>query len=78
MFQLPSNVKPGMYVLRTEIVAMHSNSASYLPKGVGGPQFFVHCFNLKILGGGAATSAGVKFPGGYRPNELGMAFNLYN
>jgi cellulase len=73
--QLPSDIKSGRYILRTELVALHSNSMS-IP-GIGGPQFFTHCFNVDITGDGTATPAGVKFPGGYKRTDSGVKFNLY-
>lgn len=73
--QIPSDIKPGRYILRTELVALHSNSMS-IP-GLGGPQFFTHCFNVDIKGDGTATPPGVKFPGGYKRTDSGVKFNLY-
>ncbi len=74
--QLPSDIKPGRYILRTELVALHSNSYTSVP-GLGGPQFFTHCFNVDIKGDGTATPPGVKFPGGYKNADPGVKFNLY-
>jgi hypothetical protein len=75
--QLPSDIKPGMYILRTELIALHSNKYAMPKLGFGGPQFFTHCFNVDITGDGTQTPAGVKFPGGYRREDPGVAFNLY-
>ena len=76
--QLPSDIKPGMYILRTELVALHSNNPLYpKPGGIGGPQFFTHCFNVEIKGDGTAAPPGVKFPGGYKRDDPGVKFNLY-
>ncbi|KAF2405581.1 hypothetical protein EJ06DRAFT_526096 [Trichodelitschia bisporula] len=77
-FQLPSDIKPGTYVLRTELLALHGNRMNYLPQdGYSGPQFYTHCFNVEILGNGNVEPAGVKFPGGYKRDEPGVKFNLY-
>jgi cellulase len=70
-FQLPSDIKLGMYVLRTEPLALYSNFVT------GTPQFFTHCFNLDISGGGTATPEGVKFPGGYKNDDANVKYNIY-
>jgi hypothetical protein len=69
-FQLPSDIKPGMYVLRTELMSLHYATKS-------GPQFYTHCFNVDVQGSGSATPAGVNFPGGYPPNDPMLVFKLY-
>jgi len=70
-FQLPSDIKPGMYVLRTELMSLH-----YATKT--GPQFYSHCFNVEIQGTGTETPKGVTFPGGYTKNDPSLVFRLYN
>ena len=78
-FQIPSDIKSGTYVLRTELLALHGNSFSSQPVGGGGPQFYTHCFNVEITNGGDVTPANtVKFPGGYKREDPGVAFNLRN
>jgi cellulase len=80
-FPLPSDIKPGMYIFRTDLVALHGNTyGGGLPKkGTGaGPQFYTHCFNVKILGDGTASPEGVKFPGGYKREDPGLTFSLRN
>jgi len=85
--QIPSDIKPGMYVLRTELLALHYSNTQ-------GPQFYPHCFNIQILGSGTATPPGVKFPGklfvspsdsfvnvkigGYDAKSPSLVGNLYN
>jgi cellulase len=68
--QLPSDIKPGTYILRTDLLSLHGNGK------IDGPQFYTHCFNLEISGSGTATPAGVKFPGGYGANEPGVVMRL--
>jgi hypothetical protein len=70
-FQLPSDIKPGMYVLRTELMSLHYATRT-------GPQFYTHCFNVEISGDGTATPAGVKFPGGYTSSDPYLRFPLYD
>lgn len=70
-FQLPSDLKPGVYVLRSELIALHYASTQ-------GPQVYPHCFNILINGNGTASPKGVKFPGGYSAREPALTTNLYN
>jgi hypothetical protein len=44
----------------------------------GLPQFYTHCFNIEITGGGTDIPSGVKFPGGYPKNDPGVTFILGN
>src|ERR1700753_4062115 len=69
-FQLPSDLKPGLYTLRTELLALH-----YANKGQ--PQFYPHCFNVYINGTGTATPSGVKFPGAYKANDPNIATSIF-
>jgi len=69
-FKLPSDIKPGMYVLRTELLALHyANRAQ--------PQFYPHCFNVFINGTGTATPPGVKFPGAYKISDPSLSTSLF-
>ena len=69
-FQLPSDIKPGTYVLRTELVSLHYAKRS-------GPQFYPHCFNIEIRGTDTATPEGVKIPGAYKAKDPYLVFDLY-
>jgi cellulase len=75
--QLPSDIKPGVYILRTELLALHGNAMTSTPSEGSGPQFYIHCFNLDIQGSGTAEPKGVKFPGAYKRTDPGVKFNLY-
>ena len=76
-FQIPSDIKPGTYVLRTELVALHGNTQSMQPTPVSGPEFYIHCFNIDVTGSGIATPEGVIFPGAYKPDDKGLTFAPY-
>jgi hypothetical protein len=76
-FQLPSDIKPGLYVFRTELLALHGNRVSSSPTLYSGPQFYPHCFNVEITGNGNVVPEGVTFPGGYKRDDPGVAFRLY-
>jgi len=70
--KIPSNVKPGNYVLRHEILALHS---AY---DVGGAQFYPQCINLKITGSGNAAPSGVSANQLYTSTHPGVHYNIYN
>jgi cellulase len=72
--QLPSDIKPGTYILRTELLSLHGNGRNV---GIlGKPQFYTHCFNLDIQGTGNVEPEGVTFPGGYKKDGPGENFVL--
>jgi hypothetical protein len=76
--KIPSDIKPGLYILRTELLSLHGNG-QYLNPGLKGlPQFYTHCYNIEITGDGTATPPGVKFPGGYPKTDPGVGFILGN
>lgn len=77
-FQIPSDIQAGTYVLRPELLSLHGNEAIFQPFGnVKGAQYYPHCFNVDIIGNGAANPPGVKFPGAYKSDEIGITFNPY-
>ncbi|KAF1362421.1 glycoside hydrolase family 61 protein-like protein [Lizonia empirigonia] len=72
-FTLPTCVAPGNYLLRAEIIALHSAGST------GGAQFYMGCAQLSVSGSG--TSSGgttVSFPGAYQANDPGILVNIYN
>lgn len=68
---IPSDIAPGQYVIRHELLALHSAGTS------GGGQFYPMCANLEITGSGSANPAGVKFPGAYTASDPGILVNIY-
>jgi hypothetical protein len=74
-FRIPSDIKPGTYVLRTELIALHGNALSPMPSTlVSGPETYPYCFNIEVTGNGTATPNGVVFPGGYKNDDKGLTF----
>ncbi|KAF2671250.1 hypothetical protein BT63DRAFT_412305 [Microthyrium microscopicum] len=74
-FKLPSDIKAGTYILRTELIAMHGNMKELKSNGLRGQiQIYPHCFNLEITGSGTATPEGVNFPGAYKVDDAGLTF----
>lgn len=70
--QLPSNIAPGKYVLRHEIIAHHSSFERQ------GAQFYPQCINLEITGSGSDDlSGGESATEFYDWDHPGVLFNLY-
>lgn len=69
--KIPSDIAPGDYLLRTEVIALH------VAGSVGGAQHYVSCFQLKVTGGGSANPSGVQFPGAYSATDPGIKFDIY-
>ncbi|KAG9047063.1 hypothetical protein FS837_003149 [Tulasnella sp. UAMH 9824] len=70
-FKIPSDIAPGAYLLRAEVIALHVAGSS------GGAQHYETCFQLQVTGGGSANPPGVSFPGAYSLNDPGILFNIY-
>ncbi|KAF1349422.1 hypothetical protein EJ07DRAFT_140117 [Lizonia empirigonia] len=71
--KIPACIAPGQYLLRGELIALHS--ASTYP----GAQFYMECAQVNIIAGSASkTPATVSFPGAYKGSDPGITYNLYN
>jgi hypothetical protein len=75
-FKIPSDIKPGTYILRSELLSLHGNGQYMNPGLKGLPQFYTHCFNIEITGSGTSTPPGVRFPGAYAKKDPGVTFIL--
>lgn len=69
---IPSNIAPGNYVLRHEILALHSAYDE------GGAQFYPQCINLKITGSGTENPSGVAATEMYTSTDPGVVYNIYD
>ncbi|KAF8170821.1 glycosyl hydrolase family 61-domain-containing protein [Mycena galopus ATCC 62051] len=72
---LPTNLKAGEYLLRSEIVALHT------AQSLGGAEFYVSCSQLRVTGYGTGipkASDLVRFPGAYHANDKGILIDVYN
>jgi hypothetical protein len=69
--QIPSSVAPGKYVLRHEIIALHSaNNAN-------GAQAYPQCVNIEVTGSGSSVPSGASATSFYTASDPGILFNLY-
>ncbi|EIW52776.1 glycoside hydrolase [Trametes versicolor FP-101664 SS1] len=70
---LPSNIAPGEYLIRHEIIALHTAMTS------GGAEFYPSCTQLKIGGSKTGTpNATVSFPGAYKDSDAGILVDVYD
>jgi lytic cellulose monooxygenase (C1-hydroxylating) len=72
-FTLPQCIAPGQYLLRAEIIALHSASKQ------GAAQFYMGCAQINVSGSGTTTgSQTVSFPGAYSASDPGILVSIYN
>ncbi|KAK5999392.1 hypothetical protein QM012_005517 [Aureobasidium pullulans] len=74
-FTMPSCIAPGQYLMRVELLALHSATAE------GGAQFYQSCAQIKVTGSGSfspAASAEMALPGGYTATDPGILANIYD
>jgi hypothetical protein len=73
-FTVPSSLAPGQYIIRHEIIALHS--ASTYP----GAQVYPSCIQVQVTGSGTKTPSSdylVAFPGAYTSSTPGIVFDAY-
>ena len=71
---IPTNLKAGSYVARTEINALHEANRQ------GGAQFYIFCAEIQVTGSGTALPSAdqtVSIPGYLNSNSPGVMFNAY-
>jgi cellulase len=74
-FKLPTGLASGEYLLRSEMLALHSAQT------VGGAQFYIGCAQLKISGTGSKGACGstIELPGAYNEKDEDIYIpNFYN
>lgn len=71
---IPSQLAPGQYILRHEIIAIHNPLG---PNPTSGPQHYISCTQLTVTGSGTAKlPAGVKSSTLYDPNGAFAKFDV--
>ncbi|KAJ3574983.1 hypothetical protein NP233_g1403 [Leucocoprinus birnbaumii] len=71
-FTIPKNLKAGQYIIRHEILALHS---AYTYPGV---QVYPSCIQVQVTGSGSALPTSfVSFPGAYTGSTPGIVFDIY-
>lgn len=72
-FNMPTCVAPGEYLLRAELIALHSAGSQ------GGAQFYMECAQIKVTGSGTSQGSNyVSFPGAYKANDPGVQVSIYD
>ncbi|KAK6225843.1 glycosyl hydrolase family 61 [Colletotrichum tabaci] len=66
---IPSDIAPGSYVLREDIIALHSRD---------GAQFHPQCINLEVSGTGSASPEGVAGTSLYTAQDEGLLFDVWS
>jgi hypothetical protein len=69
--QIPADLAAGNYVLRHEMIALHSGG------NPNGGQAYPQCFNIKVTGGGSLRPSGVRGTSLYSANDPGVLFDIY-
>ncbi|KAM7196557.1 glycoside hydrolase [Rhypophila sp. PSN 637] len=71
-FTVPSKIPAGDYLVRAEAIALHAAGQ------VGGAQFYMSCFQVKVTGSsGGQVPDGVKIPGAYSAQDPGIKVDIY-
>jgi len=71
-FDMPSCVASGNYLMRVELLALHSATSP------GGAQFYQECAQINVKGGGSSTGTDlVSFPGAYKSADPGITLSIY-
>lgn len=68
---IPSTIAPGNYVLRHEIIALHSAGQA------NGAQNYPQCFNLEVTGSGTDKPTGTLGTALYTATDPGILVNIY-
>ncbi|KAK3945495.1 glycoside hydrolase [Diplogelasinospora grovesii] len=71
LVEIPPTIAPGFYVLRHEIIALHSAGST------NGAQNYPQCFNLQVTGGGSDAPAGTLGESLYTETDAGILVNIY-
>ncbi|TQN74094.1 Polysaccharide monooxygenase Cel61a [Colletotrichum shisoi] len=72
-YTIPECIAPGQYLVRHEIIALHS---AYAYPGV---QFYPGCHQLEVTGSGSTSPSDlVAFPGAYKAADPGITYDAYS
>ncbi|CAG9951913.1 unnamed protein product [Clonostachys rosea f. rosea IK726] len=71
LIRIPEKLKPGDYVLRHEIIALHGSGK------MNGAQNYPQCFNIKVEGSGTELPDGMFATQFYKPDDMGILVSVY-
>jgi len=69
--KIPTTIASGQYLLRHEILALHSASS------VNGAQWYPSCNQINVTSTGSLKPAGVAIPGYIKADDPGVLINIY-
>jgi cellulase len=69
---VPKDIAPGQYVLRHEIIALHS------AQDANGAQSYPQCISIEVTGSGTAEPEAVAATKLYTPTDPGISLSIYN
>lgn len=69
---VPEDIAPGQYVLRHEIIALHS------AQDANGAQNYPQCINIEVTGSGTAEPASIPATEFYTASDPGISLSIYN
>ncbi|KAF2640546.1 hypothetical protein P280DRAFT_469301 [Massarina eburnea CBS 473.64] len=69
---VPSDIASGQYVLRHEIIALHSAGQE------DGAQNYPKCINIEVTDGGSTSPSGETADKFYTPSDAGLLVNIYS
>jgi len=71
-FNFPKCIAPGQYLLRVELLALHSAHQ------INGAQFYISCAQINVSGSGSfEPRSTVNIPGAYSQNDPSIFINIY-
>jgi cellulase len=71
-FKMPTCIAPGDYILRVELIALHSANSRK------GAQFYMSCANIRVTGDGALVPTETySIPGAYRQDDPSILVNIW-
>ncbi len=71
LVRIPTDIAPGNYVLRHEMIALHAAG------NANGAQNYPFCFNLAISGSGTKSPEGMPATQLYKANDPGILYDLF-
>lgn len=69
---IPASIAPGKYVLRHEMIALHSAGDA------NGAQNYPQCLNIEVTSDGTETPAGEPATSFYKADDAGIKVGIYN
>jgi hypothetical protein len=72
-YSIPKSLAPGYYLVRHEIIALHSAYA------YPGAESYPGCYQIRVTGSGTVNPSNnlFSFPGAYSPTDPGITYDVY-